>query len=385
MEKEEALALIARYRNGTCTPEEKLLVESWYLEMAKTESMPEGQPDFEQINESIWNALIDHDARLIHRKNKRTIPFTPLKIAAAVLGFVLAAGTIWWFLNPVIIPDVPQLAATDIGPASNKAILTLANGQQITLDSLHQGELSKLAGLSIQQSKNGKVTYTITKSTITKSDETTGEQLNTISTPKGGQYEIVLEDGTHVWLNADSKITFPQSFTKLKERKVELIGEAYFEVTKNPTKPFTIQSNEQLVTVTGTHLNVCCYPKSENMQTTLAEGSVVVSLPKTGAHINLSPGKQAIVTSHEILVKQVNPDDIIAWKDGLFVFVQTPLQQVLREISRWYNVEVDYSNMPQISFDGEISRKIPLSEVLRSIEISSNIKLKMEGRRIMIN
>jgi ferric-dicitrate binding protein FerR (iron transport regulator) len=269
----------------------------------------------------------------------------------------------------------------DIAPGSNKAILTLSTGQQIILDSTKAGDIVQIPGIIIKKTKEGKLTYTISKNS---SGTVTPNQVNTVATPKGGQYEIVLEDGTKVWLNAASKITFPASFNGLKEREVELSGEAYFEVTKNPRKPFFVRSTEQLVTVTGTHFNVSCYP-DEKTQTTLAEGSVVVSLSRTGQTKTLTPGKQSTITKDEISIKDVDPADIIAWKDGFFVFIRTPLKQVLAQIGRWYNCEIDYNSLPKKYFDGEISKRNTLSDVLQTLELSTKIKFKVEGRKIMVN
>lgn len=377
MNEEEVYQLLDRYKKGACTEQENLLVEQWYYQSATAEALPIEQVDFDEIRNSILSNLHSRMEEYDILTHQRSGSNKTLAIAAAVSFLLIAAGAAYWSIyynqHPV---SSPQSLVHDIAPGSSKATLTLANGQQIILDEAGPGNIAQAPGITIKKTGTGQIIYTLT-------GESTADQINMVTTPKGGQYELVLEDGTKVWLNAGSKLSYPVSFSRLKKREVQLEGEAYFEVTKNPVKPFSVRSTEQLVTVTGTHFDVSCYPE-ENHQTTLAEGSVVVSSLTTGKSKSLVPGQQTTVTKHEILLKEVNPADVIAWKDGLFVFIRTPLRQVLAQIGRWYNCDIDYNGLPDMHFDGEISRKNALSEVLQTLELSTNIKFKVEGRRIMI-
>lgn len=381
MDKETLIALLDRFQNGTCTEEERIKVEQLYLDFSEGRMLPE-MGDILSIYQRTWQVLKREEAASRPSLYRRLKPVKVIAAAAAIAGVVIISSVAYYTIVHVHRAAPANSLVQDIAPGSNKAILTLSTGQQIILDSTKAGDIVQIPGIIIKKTKEGKLTYTISKNS---SGTVTPNQVNTVATPKGGQYEIVLEDGTKVWLNAASKITFPASFNGLKEREVELSGEAYFEVTKNPRKPFFVRSTEQLVTVTGTHFNVSCYP-DEKTQTTLAEGSVVVSLSRTGQTKTLTPGKQStITTTNEILVKDVNPDDYISWKDDYFTFVQTPLEQVLVQIGRWYNVSIDYNKIPAESFDGRISRKVPLSQVLHMLEISTDLKFTVSGRRIIIN
>lgn len=382
MRIEEALEILNRYKNGQCTDQERLLVEKWYEAISLEEELPAGEIDMQTFRDNIWSKLkVQEEAlrppayRLQH--SKKFI----LKIAAAIF-IIFAAGALSYY-TIITIHDrksSPQSISQVFAPATSKAILTLANGEEITLDQDSRGDIAKTHGITIKKTAQG-IIYTLTHDAAGSGS---AEQVNTITTPKGGQYQLVLQDGTRIWLNAGTKITYPISFAGKRKREVTLVGEAYFEVAKNPLKPFSVRSTDQLVEVVGTHFDVSCYIH-EPLQTTLAEGSIVVSQPTTGKKKLLRPGQKSIVTLTDgILIKEVNPADEIAWKDDLFAFVQTPLSQVLAEIGRWYNVDIDYSNVPNEKFEGEISRKITLPEVLHVLEMSMNIKFKTEGRRIMV-
>jgi ferric-dicitrate binding protein FerR (iron transport regulator) len=184
-----------------------------------------------------------------------------------------------------------------------------------------------------------------------------------------------------VYLNAASSLKYPTRFTG-NEREVTLTGEGYFEIAKNAKQPFIVVTTNQSIRVLGTHFNVSCYP-GDPIKTTLAEGKIEISRPANSQKTTLKPGDQSIVSPEGIEVHQVNPDDVIAWKDGKFVFIRTPLKEMLRQISRWYDIDVDYSQIPDQNFDGEISRKLSLQEVLKSVEAGTDLHFQIEGRRIV--
>jgi ferric-dicitrate binding protein FerR (iron transport regulator) len=377
MDKETLIALLDRFQNGTCTGEERKMVEQLYLDLSENRVLPEMQ-DILLVYDRTWQVLKQEEAASQPSLYRRLKPRKVIAAAAAIAGLAIISSVAYYTYVRVHPAATPASLVQDIAPGGNKATLTLSTGQQIILDSTKSGDIVQMPGITIKKTKEGKLIYTISKNS---SSTAAPDQVNTVATPKGGQYEIVLEDGTKVWLNAASKITFPASFNGLKERQVELSGEAYFEVTKNPRKPFFVRSTEQLVTVTGTHFNVSCYP-DEKTQTTLAEGSVEVSLSRTGQTKTLTPGKQSTIMKDEISIKDVDPADIIAWKDGVFIFNGTPMTQVMKQIGRWYNVDIDYSTLPDTELVGEFPRNLSLSQVLKLIEISSMVKLSIEGRRI---
>lgn len=304
---------------------------------------------------------------------KRIYPYW--KAAAAI---VLLASSVFLFRN---ITHPEQTAAVqaneerfqyDAGPGGNKAVLTLADGSVIVLNEAGNGVLADQGGTSVSKTEEGQLVY----------DASAGPAIhkiayNTISIPRGGQYQITLPDGTKVWLNSSSSLTFPTAFTG-KERKVELTGEAYFEAAKDKI-PFIVRSGSQQIEVLGTHFNVMAYKDEAGIKTTLLEGSVKVShLTSHISHL-LKPGQQALMKSSTIKVAEVDTEEAVAWKNGMFQFNNTDMQTVMRQLERWYNVEADEDNMPQKRFNGIISRDVPLSQVLKMMEVTSGLRFKIEN------
>lgn len=261
-----------------------------------------------------------------------------------------------------------------IAPASAGAILTLADGSQIVLDSVANGVLAEQNHTSVVK-KEGTLVYAASQSTKA--------YRNNMRTPRGRQYQLVLSDGTKVWLNAASSISFPTAFVA-KERRVTLSGEAYFEVAKDAKHPFIVTTKGMEVRVLGTHFNINSYAQGQGTQTTLIEGSVVVS--QNHKKTQLSPGQQAeLLQSGAFQVKKLeNFDEVLAWKQGHFYFNNASLEKVMQELSRWYDVDVVFEKgVPQRNFDGEISRDLNLDQVLKVLE-TNNIRFKLEGKIVRV-
>jgi len=381
MEKEKVREILDRYISGNFTEQDLLWISRKYNEQIGEDKIPEEDVDILAKKQLAFERLHEEEFRFKEKTKRKQITRRYLSAAAVVLSLITIGGGGYWINYKNHHPGgSSQNFSQDIGPGSNVATLTLSNGSEIVLDEQNKGDIAKVSGITVQNNQ-GKLIYKLTGESASSA---AAGGVNTITTPKGGQYELILQDGTQVWLNADSKLTFPVSFTGRGTREVQLSGEAYFQVMHNPRKPFSVCSSTQVVIVTGTHFNVSCYPK-EKTQTTLAEGSVVVQ-PQAGKPVNLTPGKQSIVTTaNEILVKDVDPEDYISWKDDYFIFVQTPMEEVLKQIGRWYNVSIEYSKIPSASFDGRISRKDPLSHVLHLLELNADIKFTTKGRRIMVD
>lgn len=299
--------------------------------------------------------------------------------AAALITVVLSAGLLFYFNNSKdkhIAQNTP-LSELDIAPGSNKATLTLADGSTIILGDNNEGTITK-QGNSLVINTNHVLSYNTKHKVLTSG---THPAYNTITTPRGGQYKVILPDNTVVWLNAASSLRFPTNFTG-KDRNVELSGEAYFEVTRNKAMPFKVNAGNTQVEVLGTHFNVMAYTDEQSINTTLLEGSVkVISNAK---HALLVPGEQARVNDN-IKVTNVDINEAIAWKNGLFQFKEARLETILRQISRWYDVEVEYAGkLPEEKFRAEVSRNANLSQVLKILEISGvNFTIK-EGRKIIV-
>ncbi|GAA3928764.1 DUF4974 domain-containing protein [Chitinophaga oryziterrae] len=370
MNENDVLNLFDRYREGKCTPDEIARLESWFLQHSNTSPLPDIAPDFESVGKEIWqNIGIRHPRR-------RYILI--LRYAATVLLVVGVSFILFKQTNH------KKQIAFDLQPGGNIAVLTLANGKQISLNGANGAVATNPDVLITNDTSTGVVTYKMR--TNNNISEVIG--MNTIRTPKGGQYQLILPDGSHVFLNAASSLQFPSRFTS-SQRKVNLIGEAYFEVVKNTQQPFLVTTEGQQLTVLGTHFNVSAY-SGESVITTLAEGSVALLQPSSNLTQLLLPNQQSELLSKGFKIKTVNAVDEIAWKDGMFIFRKTPIAEVLQQLCRWYNVEADFNNLPDTKLNADLSRSATLQDILNVINFtnSSNEGIKIElkdGRRLEIS
>ncbi|PWK79812.1 FecR family protein [Mucilaginibacter oryzae] len=269
----------------------------------------------------------------------------------------------------------------DFVPGSNKAVLKLANGSTLSLTGGNKGLLARQGVTAISKKDEGRVEYRPGTAGVNAKD--TAALYNTVSTPKGGQYQVVLPDGTRVWLNTASSIRFPVAFTG-NDRRVEISGEVYFEVAKNKYKPFIVTSGNQRVTVLGTHFDINAYPDEGIVKTTLLEGSVKVN---AGDYmVLLKPGQQSqIGIENKLTVSDdIDMDEVVAWKNGFFRFNKADIQTIMNQISRWYDVEVKYEGQPQPGhYYGKISRNVNASKVLKVLELSG-MHFTIEGGKIIV-
>ncbi|OKL40020.1 FecR family protein [Pontibacter flavimaris] len=269
----------------------------------------------------------------------------------------------------------PAQKAEQILPGGDKAMLTSSDGTVFVLEELENGTVRDEKGVRVSK-KDGLVSFEIA--------ETGSEQVffNTISTPVGGQYQVVLPDGSKVWLNAASSLHFPSAFTG-RERVVELTGEGYFEISRDIQKPFIVKVNAATVEVLGTHFNIMSYANEGRIATTLLEGSVKVG--NGSATKVLVPGQQATI-GKEILLKEVDVDEAVAWKNGLFYFNNADIATVMRQLERWYGIEASYSGeKPKKHFSGIISRDTEIDKVLEMLALTRAIQFRTEGRKIIIS
>jgi hypothetical protein len=273
----------------------------------------------------------------------------------------------------------------DLPPGRNKAILKLADGSEIVLDDSRKGEIAHQQNISINKTQNGQVIYQLDDTnTPTRQSNQTVIQYNTIQTPRGGQYEVVLPDGTRAWLNAASSLKYPVLFSG-NERRVELNGEAYFEVAKDASKPFFVKTASQTIQVLGTHFNVNSYTDEQSVKTTLLEGSVKINFNNLNAGIKLSPGEQAVNHAGNVaIIHNADVDEALAWKNGKFLFRNTDLQTIMRQLSRWYDVDVEYEGKTIIRhYKGRISRNVPVSQVFEILK-TSGLNFIIDGRKIIV-
>lgn len=271
---------------------------------------------------------------------------------------------------------------------SSKVYLTLANGDRIAVSDTKEGHVAEQSGITITKTADGQLVYSISNA----SQKVNSNEYNTVETPKGGQYQINLPDGTKVWLNAVSSLRYPISFASLKERKVILKGEGYFEVSEDKTRPFIVVTDKQEVEVLGTHFNINAY-NAQLTKTTLLEGSVKVSLLSLKQPAVLKPGQMAVNNSKEINVSDMQyAYNEIAWKDGYFVFNNANIKDIMRDLSNWYNLEVEYEgDLSNVYFHGNYLRSRDVVKLLRSIELTNKVKFIItpgsvsgKGRRITV-
>jgi ferric-dicitrate binding protein FerR (iron transport regulator) len=382
-QKKHFRKILKKYNAGKATLEEKRFLESFY-ELFETEEdfvSPANQEQYSRLSKSIKTEVdqqIDHT-----QKQASIIKFRPFWLRSAAAVIIIGAVALGeHFLFKMDKSNQHQVARSDfqnIRPGGNKAVLTLADGRKVVLDDARNGQLATQAGVVITKAADGQIVYRISGT------GTTGQQKlqNTISTPKGGQYQVILPDNTSVWLNSASSISYPATFSG-NERLVSLTGEAYFEVAKNEKMPFKVRSGLQTVEVLGTHFNVNAYPDEPNMQTTLLEGAVKLVSPASA--IRIAPGEQGVVLRDGAMLKRrVDVDRELAWKNGLFSFEGQDIRAIMRQISRWYDIEVVYEkDLPEEKYYGEIARSSKLENVFKILELN-NLAFRMEGKTVFVS
>lgn len=393
METQEFKRLLDKYLTGNCTPDEEQLLLSYYHSFQQNPlvHMPSGD-EVNALEQLMWQQIKEASS-----VNQRTNVMPPppvtamqtgkrrnrwLPYAAAAIVMLAVAGAVFLYTSRSIKVNTPTATivnTNDLLPGSDKAILTLADGSTIVLDSSANGLISQQGDAQVTKLNNGELAYASTGGS--------GAAVvnNTITTPKGGRFKITLPDGTGVWLNAASSLTYPTAFTG-DERRVFVTGEAYFEVAKNATQSFHVMVNNMEVQVLGTHFNINAYTDESNIKTTLLEGSVKVLEGSKSAL--LAPGQQAVVTSkskEEIsIVKAADIEQVMAWKNGYFSFKNADIKTVMRHLARWYNVEVVYEGaIPDNRFEGEIPMDALASQVLRVLQ-KNNVHFKIEEKKIIV-
>jgi transmembrane sensor len=402
MNKEEIVSLLHKSINGgALTETERNNLENWisssehnrklYEEIMNAESFRQEIKQTLDYNSSgLWEK-INYQLQPPKQQNKFIFIFrnrTLRYAAAAVLVFLISTTAYFMFIKPGAEPlpisgkqHPPSIR--DVAPGTEKAVLTLADGTTIALDSLASGAVAK-QGNTVIVKEDGLLAYN------TDTKNLSIEILyNTLTVPRGGEYKsLVLADGTKVWMNAESSIRFPVAFIK-SEREVEIMGEAYFEVAHNKEQPFKVSVNGMKVEVVGTHFNVNAYSDEAVIKTTLLEGSIKVVTGKSVALIK--PGQQAQVPntdSGDESIKVVNEADVnaaVAWKNGLLVFNQADIKTILRQVARWYDVSIEYKGDIKVPKSyGEIPRNVTLSEVLKIIGINSKLQFSIEGKKVTV-
>jgi transmembrane sensor len=369
--------LAKKWLDGTITPEEQKEFAAWYNSgQDQPIEIPAGFAISEGVQSERLLAKIKATAG-IETKSARIVPLYWRYVAAAV------AVLLFTFIGSELLkPAKKQLLVSkinngryknDIAPASNKVILTLANGQQVIIGR-QNGILARQGKTQISQTADGKIVY--------NSSAATENTFNMISVPKGARQLVVLPDGSRAWLNAQSSLRYPVSFNGT-ERKVELTGEAYFEVAFNGKQPFKVQTSRAMIEDLGTHFDVMDYKNEDEQKTTLFEGAVRVDADRINKV--MAPGQQASVTGRKIIINNnADLEGVLAWKNNEFEFDDADLQSIMRQLERWYDIQVNYEKIPLTHFSGTISRSSNLSAVLNMLELTGGIKFEISGDTISV-
>jgi len=383
--KDNIYHLIEKYLDGAITPREEEQLMAWYRDhnQADVEWLSENAEEEEQVRLRMLTQL----------QQQMKLPATGPVIAKrrwyywpAAASVLLILGLAAYFYYPRLHrqtqPGSIAQSPKAIVPGSNKAILELDNGDEVVLEDTKNGLISRQGNSLVNKTDSGKLLYN-----NENPNATTSVAYNTLHTPYGGQYRVTLQDGTNVWLNAGSSLRYPTSFPE-NERKVTLTGEAYFEVAKNEAKPFYVTVNSATgtpvsVKVLGTHFNINAYPGEQQQVVTLLEGAVKVGYGQANAL--LVPGNEAILNKGRINVKNGDTEAAIAWKNGYFLFDNEKIESIMKQISRWYDVEISYQgNVAGKAIGGSLPRSKDVTEVLNMLELTGTVHFKINGRRITV-
>jgi transmembrane sensor len=403
--------LLQQYANNECTRGELLQL---------FEAMEEAEHD-ETLNnwlQEIWKNISASDAIPAIDKEKifnniitpSSLPALPKRkwIALKAVAAAVVIGVAAWLIYAWLHTDKKTVEKTvvaentfknDVPPGGNRAILTLSDGSTIILDSAQNGALTTQGNTNVNKLRNGQLEYQSVPQGGSNRQSSIG--FNTLQTPRGGQYQIILPDGTKVWLNAASSLKYPTAFTGT-ERVVELTGEAYFEVAPQAPKrglhkvpfivsilPSTRERGGGRVEVLGTHFNINAYGDEESVKTTVLEGKVRVGNRQWGIgnmqHAILLPGQQAVLDNNiPKVINNINTDEVVAWKNGLFDFRSAEIHMVMRQLSRWYDIEVKYNSVVQDRFYAKIPRNTKLSDVLQALTMTGRVHFQVEGKTVTV-
>ncbi|WP_316738435.1 FecR family protein [Pedobacter aquatilis] len=378
-QSQHILRLLDKYEQGQATPQELSELEQWYLSFENNPDILAGLTPMQKMGRKsamlnrITTEVSERQDNAIYTPSIRSNLWKKWMVAASISILLLATvGGYFWTRDTETI-EITKVLKEDFKPGSNKATLILADGKKIILDNAQNGQLASEGGAVITKT-DGNVTY----QNNTQAEAT----INTINIPRGGEYSLELADGTKVWLNAASSITYPSTFTG-SAREVEISGEAYFEVAHNAKQPFRVKTKDQTVEVLGTHFNINAYDNESSIKTTLLQGSVAVAT--RSARKVIRPGEQAELKNSSISIHEVDPEQAIAWKEGYFEFVDADIHEVMRQLSRWYDVDVSFEGpTTKKTFTGRISKYRNISKVLQIVQSYKDVNLTFQGRRIMV-
>lgn len=379
----ESEKLLKRYISGEADPLEQTIVEKWYaaLNVQDTSGFNDAQKQqqLELIKQNLPGPMI------------RKVKLWPRIAIAAALFIAVFGASLFYFSNQPDRTAVKTISyANDIAPGKEGATLTLANGEKISINNTITGDIARQGGVKISKAADGSILYEIRES---RSGQV---EYNSLSTARGQRTRLRLPDGSLVFLNAGSSLRYPTSFTALKNRQVDLEGEAFFQIEKDEAHPFIVKTKGQHVTVLGTHFNIKAYKEEASVITTLLEGSVRVNFQAATWNDNgkviyddeivLSPGQESLLQGESISIAKANLEENMAWKEGDFIFTEKGIESIMRDIARWYNIQIVYEgSIPTGTFSGNVSRSKNISQILRALESTKLVHFKVEGRKVYVS
>lgn len=375
--KHFAEELLNKYIQGSCSEEERAMVESWHLkDLSESNKIPSKETIL-LVSQRMRYALSARTGNTQPLQRTQKLWYRFAYIASALFLISLMS---YLYINKSVHRDplTVNRKLIDILPGSNKAILTISGGKKISLDGNSNALLAGETNVNALKSTHGILVYEPLK------EENKYIYTHKLETPRGGHYQVDLPDGTKVWLNAASSLTYPTVF-KDKERNITLSGEAYFEVAKDKNKPFKVKSGQQVIEVLGTHFNIFAYPEEGKIQTSLLEGSIKVV--KGGQSKLIRPGQSAttVDSTTAISIAEADLEKSVAWKNNEFIFNGENLESIMKSISRWYNIEILYRDKAgKTKYWGVVSRNQNLSAVLKMLQSTGKVSFKLEGRRLIV-
>lgn len=384
--EEYLVSLIVRHLSDELTAEELVELNRWAKQEPANQLFLDRMSDEARLEKefSLWKNIDPvraYDKWRIYRNSRRRI-----RVIRMTVSSVAASLIVFWTVITVIKSDTSRdgqsshvsKAVQPVSPGRNTAILTLSDGRQVLLDSVAEGGLLTQGNMKLLKQDSVHISYE-----GARRDNSAALVYNVLTTPRSGQYQLTLADGTRVWLNNVSSLRYPTAFQG-KDRVVELSGEAYFEVAKSPDQPFFVKTRDAKIEVLGTSFDIASYPDEGGTQTTLLTGSIRMETEK--ASVRLKPDEQAKVNGagEMQVLKNVPSEDIVAWKNGFFYFGRTSFEAMMRQFSRWYDVEVIYEgSAPKMQFEGKLDRTLPLNYLLKFLD-KNQIHFRLEGRKLIV-
>jgi transmembrane sensor len=370
MDEKELKELLEKYINGTASADEKRLVKSYYNHLLSTKGNDADRQMIERATSQMRSVISTHTQVAMPETLRRRLYTRWAKYAAVLILFMSATVVIYHYAQNDQAPEFVSVYGDDVLPGSNRATLSIAGRETITLSEEHQSLIND-------------------GSTIRYSDGTAVSaveqiQIATVTTPVAGQYQVQLPDGSRAWLNASSSISYPTAFEG-NERNIAITGEVFLEVFKNARQPFVVSAKNQRIEVLGTSFNVNSYADDGKLYTTLMEGSLKITCTGNNSSIVLRPGKQAIIAEDAAMtVRDIDTDEVSSWKEGFYLIKNQPLSLFGRQIERWYDVDIDMGSKGDIQLSALVPRDVNLSEVLQAIELKAGLRFKIQGRRVTV-